>query len=78
MVQLVAKSETSFGRRLRELREAKGFTQESLGAACVPPMAYQQLAGLERGERAPNWTTVLRLAKALECRPDDFLSEGDL
>lgn len=38
-----------FGRRLRELRQAKGFSQETLALACGLDRTY--IGGIERGER---------------------------
>lgn len=65
------KSKTVFGRRLRELREAKGLTQAALGKA-ADNMQGSAIARLEAGDRSPSWETVLKLAEALGVEPNDF------
>lgn len=54
---------TGFGARLRELREAKGLSQQKLAdeAGCH----RFTVAKLERGEQEPAWPLVLALSKAL-------------
>src|SRR5207247_2130550 len=52
-----------FAGRLRELREAKGWTRTQLADAAG--MAMDGVAHLELGRRKPTWDTVLALAKAL-------------
>jgi DNA-binding XRE family transcriptional regulator len=51
------------GRRLRELRELADYTTYELARAAdlSPPTVYQ----IEAGARDPAWTTVVRLAAAL-------------
>ncbi len=57
-----------FGRRLRELREAKGMTQAQLGGC--PGLSLGGVRDLEQGRNKPSWETVLALAAALgtDCR----------
>lgn len=69
-------ADSGFGRKLREHREAKGWTQSHLGEQAEPVMSYQNIARLERGEREPTWPVVLRLAKALGVSPDAFLDDA--
>jgi transcriptional regulator with XRE-family HTH domain len=52
-----------FGGRLRELREAAGWTQQRL--AEVAGMKLGGVRNLEQGRRSPAWETVLALAQAL-------------
>lgn len=54
---------SSFGRRLRVLREAAGLTQEELAARVNIP--YQSIARYERGEVEPTWPRVITFAEAL-------------
>lgn len=63
--------ETGFAAQLRKLREDSGLTLAQLADAAN--MHLQSLSKLERGERGPNWSTVLDLAEALGCTPNDFL-----
>jgi len=65
--------ESSFGRRLRQLREAAGLTQEELAfRAGLTPNA---VSGLERGKsRRPYPNTVRSLADALELSEDERAS----
>jgi transcriptional regulator with XRE-family HTH domain len=60
----------AFGVRLRELREAKGWTQAELGERAE--MMYQEISRMERGERLPTWETLLKLADALDESLDSF------
>lgn len=46
------------------------MTQQSLGD--LTGIAYQTIAKYERGQNAPNWTTVEKLADALGVKTDDF------
>lgn len=51
------------GRRLRELRRAKGLTQEQLAAAAEISRTYA--GALEAGMKGPSLAVLVRLAKAL-------------
>lgn len=77
MVKVAKKKQIdpTFGRRLRALREERGWTQTVLGERAG--MGYQEVARIERGEREPTWGTVRKLASALEVTPDSFLAESD-
>ena len=55
--------EVRFGRRLREVREARNLSQEELAAKAGVHRTYVGL--LERGERNVTLRTIERLADAL-------------
>ena len=61
------------GKRIRELRKKKGFSQE--GFADQAELHRTYLGGLERGERNPTLTVLVRVAKAL-CVPVSKLVDG--
>jgi len=52
-----------FGRRVRELRTQRGFSQEEL--AHRVGIHYTYLGGIERGERNPALINIGRIAQAL-------------
>ncbi len=52
-----------FGRRVRALREAKGWSQESFAEECGLHRTY--IGGIERGERNVGLVNVERIAMAL-------------
>lgn len=54
----------TFGRVLRDLRKQAGLTQEQLGFEAELERNY--ISMLERGERQPTLTTLLKLAKPLQ------------
>ena len=56
-----------FGSNVRRLRESLGMTQESLAEAARLDRSY--IGGIERGERNPPLTAILRLASALGIAP---------
>ncbi len=59
------------GRRLRELRQKSGMSQEELGFKSGLHRNY--IGGIERGERNVAVVNVAKLAKALGIRPRDLL-----
>ena len=52
-----------FGRRVRELRKARGFSQEAFAAECGLDRSY--MGGIERGERNVALRNVEQIARAL-------------
>ena len=53
----------AFGQRVRELRNARGLSQEEL--AHRAGMHYTYVGGIERGERNPALVNIAALATAL-------------
>ncbi len=53
-----------FGRRIRELRQERGWTQEALGQKAGKHWTY--IGGIERGTRNPTITVADALARAFE------------
>lgn len=57
----------AFGKRLRELRRKKEMSQDGLGRETnIHPTS---IARLERGDREPQLSTILKLAKGLDVDP---------
>ncbi|MDB5336016.1 MAG: anaerobic benzoate catabolism transcriptional regulator [Planctomycetaceae bacterium] len=52
-----------FGQRVRALRKAQGYSQESLGAACELDRTY--IGGIERGERNVSLENINAIASSL-------------
>jgi transcriptional regulator with XRE-family HTH domain len=72
----MAKKRTEhFGDRLRALREEHEWTLAEL--AELSGLHTQSLVKLERGERSPQWATVVILARALKCDLNDFLTDDE-
>lgn len=69
---LVKLSAGLFADRLRKVRSAKKVTQKDLGDAIGVPQAA--IARLESGRIDPRFSTLLKLADALQCRLDEFAS----
>lgn len=49
---------------LKQLREDRGLTQEEVAFAA--DMTASGLARIERGQNNPGWTTIRRVAEALD------------
>jgi transcriptional regulator with XRE-family HTH domain len=58
--------EAKFGKRVREIRERMGLTQEQLADRSGLHRTY--IGGIERGERNPSVVNVVRIAEALGVR----------
>jgi transcriptional regulator with XRE-family HTH domain len=61
---------TTFGRRVRELREKQGWSQEQLAERCGLHRTY--VGGIERGERNPALLNIGRIARALGVQVRDL------
>lgn len=68
-----------FGGNVRRFREALGMTQEDVSEASGLDRSY--IGGVERGERNPALTAILKLASALRVSPErlfeGFTSHGE-
>ena len=53
----------TFGKRVRELRAAKGLSQEALALTCDLDRTY--IGGIERGERNVSLVNIERIAAGL-------------
>lgn len=66
----------TFGERLRDLRQAAGYTsQQALGAALG--VAQSTVANWERGRREPDFTLTIRIARLLDVSTDYLLGLTD-
>lgn len=63
----------TFGKVLRELREANHISQEKFAEYCDLDRTYISL--LERGKRQPTITTIFKLAKALNISPSKLIAK---
>lgn len=59
------------GRNVRQLRQAKGLTQEQLAFDADLDLTY--VGGIERGKRNPSLLVMVRLSAALGVTPPDLL-----
>jgi transcriptional regulator with XRE-family HTH domain len=68
------KGAVRLGKRVRELRLARGLSQERLGEACELHRTY--VADIERGHRNPSLWTLERLAAGLGCEVRDLFPQA--
>ena len=68
--ELTKTARAAFGRRLRKLRESRGWSQEAL--ADKAGISQAMLSMLEASAKQPGWDTVQRLADALEISVQEF------
>jgi transcriptional regulator with XRE-family HTH domain len=68
------KEAIAFGKRVRELREARDWTQERL--AEESGMNWLQVGHIERGASDPKLSTIVKLAKALGVPAAELLRRG--
>ena len=65
----------AFGTAIREIRNEIGISQEALADRCDLDRTY--VSGIERGERNPSLTNILKIAAALNTRPGDLLDRAE-
>jgi transcriptional regulator with XRE-family HTH domain len=61
------------GRRVKEERVRRFMTQERLAAAAG--ISSRQLVRIERNQVEPHFSTILKLAEALEVDPSELVEE---
>jgi transcriptional regulator with XRE-family HTH domain len=64
-----------FGARLRELRLARGMTQEQLAERSRSNKPF--ISNLERGRTTPTLGMLIRLADALDCQVGELVDVFD-
>ena len=60
-----------FGNRIRELRKAKGLSQEAFSSLCGLDRTY--ISGIERGVRNVSMLNIQLIAKALDISLADLM-----
>jgi len=65
-----------FGASIRARRMALGLSQEAL--ADHAEIDRSHMGKLERGERNVTFLNILRIARAVQCKPSDLFSDSDL
>lgn len=65
----------AFGKALRQLREARGLSQEAAALACGIDRSYY--GKIERGMKSPTLGTIWRIADALEVQPSDLMIRAE-
>jgi len=60
-----------FGKRLAQIRKAKGWSQEKL--ALESGLARSYVGGVERGQRNIALVNICRLAETLGVRPSELM-----
>ncbi|WP_345785220.1 helix-turn-helix transcriptional regulator [Roseisolibacter sp. H3M3-2] len=61
----------AFGLKVRDVRIARGLSQEQLAAACGLDRTY--IGGVERGERNLGLLNIVRIARTLSLKPAELL-----
>ncbi|MCA1213016.1 MULTISPECIES: helix-turn-helix domain-containing protein [Bacillus] len=59
------------GKRIRDLRERKGYSQETLGFKAGLHRNY--ISKLELAQKNPTYTTLIKLSIALEVNIEDLI-----
>jgi transcriptional regulator with XRE-family HTH domain len=63
----------AFGKRVRALREARDWSQETMGEACDLHWTY--IGQVERGERNPGIQSVYKIAKGLKITMAELMKD---
>tara|TARA_B100000949_G_scaffold166277_1_gene146776 strand:- start:475 stop:708 length:234 start_codon:yes stop_codon:yes gene_type:complete len=63
------------GKNLKEIRQARGLSQEALALECGLHRTY--ISGIERGARNPTALTFELLAITLDVKPSAFLAHWE-
>jgi transcriptional regulator with XRE-family HTH domain len=75
MAQVIQPEGELFGRRLREVRQKRGLTQQAV--ADLAGMSLTYISNMEHGFKVPSLTTIIRLAVALDCKVMDLVGALD-
>jgi transcriptional regulator with XRE-family HTH domain len=61
--------------RVRDLRQARGLTQEGLAERAGISISFVSM--IERGERSPSYDTLLQLAQGLDLHVSELFRDGE-
>ena len=64
------------GRQVRRLRKASGWTQADLAEQIGTSL--DMIGRIERGQASPSITTIVQLARSLDCEPAHLLMNQDV
>ena len=64
----------AFGKRLKKLREAKGFSQQELANLC--DIEHSQISRIELGKINTTISTIFLIASKLEIEPSELITVG--
>jgi len=67
---------TAFGKAVRQLRKARGFSQEAFADECGIDRSY--MGGVERGERNIALINIGKIVTALGMQPSEFFKALDM
>jgi transcriptional regulator with XRE-family HTH domain len=65
----------AFGRAIRELREERGISQEAFALRCGIDRSHY--GGIERGERNPSLSHIVKVADALGVRISEIHARAE-
>lgn len=65
----------ALGEAIRQLRQAAGLSQEQLAERATTDLT--QIGGLERGTRNPSYSTLVRIAAALDTRAGEIVARAE-
>lgn len=65
----------AFGRALRKRRKAAALTQEKVALAADLERVF--ISWLENGKQQPGFETMLKLARALDCKAADIFRDAE-
>ncbi len=66
----------TLGRRIRELRHARGLTQEQLGSQLQPPVTRASIANIESGKQRMLAHSLVQLAHSLGVGLEGLVQNG--
>jgi transcriptional regulator with XRE-family HTH domain len=70
-----SQAHAAFGQAIRHFRANMRISQEELASLSGLHRTY--VGGIERGERNPSYTNILRIAEALEVTPSKLLERAE-
>jgi transcriptional regulator with XRE-family HTH domain len=65
----------AFGNAIREIRKRRGISQAALAEECRLDRTY--ISGIERGQRNPSLTNILKIAAALGTPASQILARAE-
>ena len=71
-MQMAKDPKAAFGKRVRELRTKRQWSQEEFADRCGLDRTY--IGGVERGERNVSLVNICRIAEALGVTPSHLMS----